>query len=112
MKSNWEEGMDKGEELSLAYKILSHLNRHPGQCDTIRGIAEWWILQQKIDTQISRVKKALSTLVRMELVLAIPGSNNMEKPKSNNVILYRINPSKGREIEAFLRQGNHPVPMD
>src|SRR5436309_2657774 len=43
-------------ELStLATEILQYLSRNPSACDTLRGVAGWWILRQRIGTVTAHV---------------------------------------------------------
>ena len=55
-------------EAALARKILGYLERHPQAQDTLEGIAQWWLLEQEIRVQISRVKASLDWLVKGRLV--------------------------------------------
>ena len=74
--------------------ILAYLADHPDADDTIEGIAQWWLLEQRIKQQIPIVEKALAELVNRGFVLAQGGSNGRTR--------YRINRHKQTEIAAFL----------
>jgi len=57
----------------LAEHILGYLTGHPEAQDTIEGITEWWLLEQRIRLQISEVKQALAELVARGLVVESQG---------------------------------------
>ena len=79
-----------------ANEILAYLVEHPRSRDTIEGIMEWWLLEQKIKFRKKRVEKALSELVDKELILKHQGRDSL--------IHYRINNQKSKEIQEFLNQ--------
>jgi hypothetical protein len=80
----------------ILFGILAYLTDHPGADDTIEGIAQWWLLEQRIRQQIPVIEKALSVLVEKGFVLEQSGSNGRTR--------YRINGRKKRQINAFLSQ--------
>ncbi|CAB1080685.1 hypothetical protein D1AOALGA4SA_8364 [Olavius algarvensis Delta 1 endosymbiont] len=76
--------------------ILAYLADHPDADDTIEGIAQWWLLEQRIRQQIPVVEKALAVLVEKGFVLKQSGSNGRTR--------FRINRRKRKEIETYLEQ--------
>jgi methyl-accepting chemotaxis protein len=44
-------------------QILAYLSANPDAQDTLRGIAEWWLLKQRIMEAIRDVEAAVSNLV-------------------------------------------------
>lgn len=52
------EGRGEVEEAVLAY-----LREHPGSGDTLDGIVEWWLPQQRYEIERSRIRQALAGLV-------------------------------------------------
>ena len=48
---------------------MAYLARHPDAQDTIEGIAEWWLLEQRIVRAIAEVKAALAELVAKNLIV-------------------------------------------
>jgi hypothetical protein len=54
---------------SIAEQVLSYLSRHPEAKDTIEGITEWWLLEQRIHVAEMVVKKALADLVDRGLIV-------------------------------------------
>ncbi len=57
------DGSCSSEKDAVAGEILSYLAKHPQANDTLEGIVEWWLLQQKIDYQTRVVREALAELV-------------------------------------------------
>jgi predicted transcriptional regulator len=80
----------------IGKEILTYLVEHPEAQDTVEGIAEWWLLEQRIREQISVIEKALSELVDKGFVLEQSGRNGRTR--------YLINRRKQRQIKAFLDQ--------
>lgn len=59
----------------VARQILDYLSTHKDAQDTIEGIAEWWLLEQRIRIVITDAKKALDELVEQGMVLARKGQD-------------------------------------
>ena len=78
------------------FGILTYLADHPEADDTIEGISQWWLLEQRIRQQIPVIEKALAELVHKEFVLEQSGRNGRTR--------YRINRRKQTQIKAFLNQ--------
>jgi len=84
------------EKAQITYEILAHLAENTDAQDTIEGIIEWWLLEQKIKNSATSVKKALAELVAQGLVHEDKGSDS--RPR------YRINREKYGEIRGLLEQ--------
>jgi len=82
----------------MAHEILAYLFENPDAQDTLEGIMEWWLLEQKIKRQTAKVKEALAELVAKGLVVERQGKDARTH--------YRINRRKLREIRALLEQGS------
>jgi hypothetical protein len=78
----------------VALQILSYLSRHPDAQDTVEGIAEWWMLEQRIRLVINEVKKALAELVGQGMLI--------ERTGSDRRVHYRLNPRKKGTITCHL----------
>ena len=78
----------------LSNEILAYLVEHKEAQDTLEGIAEWWLLEQRIQTRTSEVKAALEDLVARKLVLEYTGKDSRTH--------YKINRRKYREIAALV----------
>lgn len=85
----------QSDEAETAYQILSYLHANPDAQDTLEGIVEWWLLDQKIRQQTECVKTALAHLTTRGLIVARMGTDSR--------VHYGINRSKLEEIESLLR---------
>jgi hypothetical protein len=43
----------------LAEAVLSYLADHPAAMDTVEGIAEWWLMRQRVRVVVERVERVL-----------------------------------------------------
>jgi hypothetical protein len=82
----------------IAQYILSYLQDNPKANDTIEGIVEWWILQEKIKHRMQGVRKVVDALVA-ENVLVAYTSKDLKTH-------YRINSEKMDEIRARCKPEN------
>jgi hypothetical protein len=67
----------------LARRIMDYLDIHPHAQDSLEGIVDWWLMEQRITEATSDVRGALRELVDSGLVLE-------QRPSENPV--YRRNP--------------------
>ncbi len=67
----------------VAHEILAYLTEHPEAQDTLEGIIQWWLLEQRIKYHTTIVKEALAELVGRGLIL--------ERKNQNSPTIYRIN---------------------
>lgn len=74
---------------NIAKEILNYLSKHPKASDTLEGITEWWLLNQRIGYEMKRVKAAVEQLVQKGWIIEIEGKNTK--------IRYRLNPEKQEE---------------
>ena len=79
----------------VTQEILAYLVEHPDAQDTVEGIVEWWLLEQKIKRRTAQVKDALAELVTQGLVLEYKGKDAR--------IHYRMNRHRIEEIRALLK---------
>ena len=87
--------MDEAGKSQASYDILSYLIRHPEASDTIEGIAQWWLLEQKIRNRITIIEEALRQLVAADFIFEYKGRDSRTH--------YRINQCKYDEIQALLK---------
>lgn len=88
-------GEETSDEFEIAYHILAYLHAHPDAQDTLEGIVEWWLLEQKIARQTEIVKNALADLSDRGLIVSKIGADSR--------IHYSIERRKKKEIEALLK---------
>jgi hypothetical protein len=82
------------ENPCLSDDILAYLAEHPDAQDTLEGIVEWWLMDQRIVNQTARVREALDELVNGRLIL--------ERQSKDSRTHYRINRQKTKEIIARI----------
>jgi Fe2+ or Zn2+ uptake regulation protein len=83
------------EKSEFTHEILEYWVDHPDAQDTLNGIVQWWLLDRRIRYQREQVREALAELVRQELVVEVRSPDSQSR--------YRINQSKLKEIEAWIR---------
>ena len=83
-------------ENEVARDILAYLIDNPDAQDTLEGIIQWWLLEQKIKYQTKLVKEALEELVKNGLIL--------ERKTENSRTRYQINRQKMEDIQTLLEQ--------
>jgi hypothetical protein len=82
----------------LAQSILAYLTERQDAQDTLEGIAEWWLLEQKISSRTAEVREALSELVASELIV--------ERKTGDAQTYYRLNRRKVDAIAVALKQSD------
>jgi hypothetical protein len=60
--------------------VLGYLDDHPTAMDTLDGIAEWWILRQRIEIEVRRIARVLEALVH---------EGQLERSEQDGVRFYR-----------------------
>lgn len=61
--------MPPNDQSDLERKLLRYLVDHPDARDTLEGIAKWWLLEQEIREEKTKVQEALAELVAKGLVV-------------------------------------------
>jgi hypothetical protein len=79
---------------NVSQEILRYLLRHPDAQDTLQGISEWWLLEERIMRKYAEVEAALEGLVNVGFVL--------EKRVANVGTLYCLNKIKRNQIEKVI----------
>ena len=88
-----------GSSEETSYEILAYLAENPDARDTLEGVVEWWVFEQKIRSRTSQVEQALADLVSRGLVIERKGRDARSH--------YRVNRRKLREISSILKQRPH-----
>jgi hypothetical protein len=87
--------MSVSDRTRIARAVLSYLAKNPSARDTLEGIVEWWLPEQRIKHDISEVKEVLADLTAKDLILAYETGDTR--------VHYRINREKEKEIRALLK---------
>jgi len=74
----------------IARAILDYLRKHPEAQDTLAGIAEWWVPDEKLKARTTVVREALTQLVDEGLVLQYEGKDSQTH--------YRVNSERVKDI--------------
>jgi hypothetical protein len=84
----------------IADEILAYLVKHPEAQDTLEGITEWWLLEQRIRSAVAEVDGALRNLVADDLLV--------KRECADGRTYYGLNRAKEREIRRHLREAESP----
>lgn len=49
-------------EQEMADAVLGYLAEHPEASDTLEGIAEWWLMRQRVRVEVDTLKRVLRYL--------------------------------------------------
>jgi hypothetical protein len=80
--------------------VLSYLIDHQDAQDTLEGIVEWWLVEQKIKQHTATVKEVLAELVNRGYLLESKGLDSRSS--------YRINHSRKKEIVRLIEESTAP----
>lgn len=89
-------------EQPIAGEILGYFAAHPDAQDTLDGIVEWWLLEQKITVQTARVKDALAGLVAEGLII--------ERQADESRSFYKLNRRRLKTVLKMLEAGARQKP--
>ena len=82
-------------EQQIAEEILGYFAAHPDARDTLDGIVQWWLLEQKITVQSARVKHVLAGLVAEGLVI---------EGRAGESSFYRLNRRRYKTVRKRLER--------
>jgi len=77
-----------------ALRVLDYLVRHAGARDTVEGVVQWWLMEERLDYVARKVERGLKTLVKKGLIAAEIGPDQRTH--------YRLRPEKKQEAERLL----------
>ena len=63
------------EKSYIARNVLASLSEHSEARDTLEGIVEWWLVEQRIIEQTAAVREVLDALVADGLLLKTRGAD-------------------------------------
>jgi hypothetical protein len=55
----------------LTGAVLAYLAEHPAAMDTVEGIAEWWLLRQRVRVVVEQVERVLARQVKNGVLEAV-----------------------------------------
>jgi hypothetical protein len=64
------------EKSYIARNVLAYLSEHRDARDTLEGIVEWWLVEQRIVEQTAAVRDVLDELVADGLLLKSKGADS------------------------------------
>lgn len=85
------------KEPVLLRQVLECFIRYPQRQDTLQGIAQWWLLENRIDWAVTEVQAALDELVARKWVAT--------RRTAEGKTLYRMNDMARDDIAALLEPG-------
>jgi predicted transcriptional regulator len=77
------------EVQQVAKQILTHLQENPHKNDSLKGICEWWLFEERINYTIDLVTNALQFLLSNNLIT--------ERKKFDTNCIYQINQLRKNE---------------
>lgn len=89
-------------ERAIEHEVLGYLAEHPNACDTVEGIAEWWLLHHSIQTRTRQVRSALANLVESGLV--------DERSTDSHPTYYQVNHDRMADIRVLLQDPTTRLP--
>jgi hypothetical protein len=92
------------EQHAILRGILSYLSEHPNAQDTVEGIAEWWLLRQRIRDSVTATEQALNELVERDLVIRDEGADGR--------LTYRLNLERNEAVCELLARDNQDLGSD
>ncbi len=80
----------------LLREVLQCFARFPKRHDTLQGIAQWWLLENRIEWAVAEVQAALDELVIRGLVIAWRTGDGQTR--------YKVNLAAWEQIEALAHR--------
>lgn len=74
--------------------------RHPEAQDTVEGITDWWLLEERIRFVSAEVSRALADLSGRGFVLA--------RRQRDGRVVFRLNSDRAAEIREWLESPREP----
>lgn len=86
----------KEQQREVRHYILAYLCDNPDAGDTFDGIAEWWLLHQRVKFETRNISEAVRKLVTEGLIVEHQGSDSQ--------VTYRVNETRGKDIKTILSE--------
>lgn len=84
------------ERRETSHRILAYLMDNPDAQDTLKGIVDWWMLQQDIKRNVTLIKKVVDRLIDKGFLLERLGIDQTK--------YYQVNRKKIAEISALIQK--------
>ena len=85
----------------VAKQIMAYLGTHRDAQDTLQGIAEWWLLEQRIGAVITETRNALAELVDRGLLI--------ERNERDGGVRYLLHPEQRIIVKEKVPHGKSTV---
>lgn len=86
----------RDETQTTSHKILAYLLDNPDAQDTLKGIADWWLLQQDIKRNVALIRKTIDWLTYKGFLV--------EKLGRDKTKYYQVNRARLPEISALIQK--------
>lgn len=88
--------MPSKKEPVLFRDVLQCFARFPKRDDTLSGIVQWWLLENRIEWAVAEVQAALNELVARQIVIEWSSADGQKR--------YKANPERRDELKALLKE--------
>jgi hypothetical protein len=96
VKQDINNELDSELSSNVAYEILDYLAHNPNAEGSIESIAEWWLLEQRINKEMEGIMKAVQQLVENHLLV--------ERRSEDMKVYYSVNREKLNQILELLNK--------
>lgn len=79
--------------VGLELDILRYMLSHPDAEDSIEGVAQWWLMEQRIVDTVRETRAALGELTARGWVV---------ESGTGRPVRYRLNPARREEAERYV----------
>ena len=86
----------RDETQETSHKILAYLMDNPDAQDTLKGIVDWWLLQQDIKRNVALIRKTVDALIHRGFLLERQGNDRTKH--------YQVNRERLPEISALIEK--------
>ena len=83
----------------LLREVLECFARFPQRHDTLRGIAQWWLIENRVEWAVADIQAALDELVARSFIVAWRTTDGQTR--------YKINPVYLDKVATYLRNDVH-----
>lgn len=80
----------------LLREVLQCFARFPQRQDTLQGIAQWWLMENRVEWAVTEVQAALDELLARGFIISWRTTDGQTR--------YKVNPDAWEEIEALVQE--------